>query len=177
MTQLLIVTHKSAAGHGGFTPRLCKAGWLRHQENGAKPRQPAQTGRLVSSKKFEALRTLPTAPSAPLQVATRHFLDRRVHPALQRRGLRHAYAWTGRYLRPRVETQYVHQKVGGVSSAECYALIVRQCHQKQEYFSRKLSPGWRWRRRQLRSVRNHTRAWRCLAPSGRMLRQGRRARR
>jgi prepilin-type N-terminal cleavage/methylation domain-containing protein len=36
----------------GFTPRLSKAGWLRHQEDGAKPPQPAQTGRLVSSRKF-----------------------------------------------------------------------------------------------------------------------------
>ena len=34
----------------GRSPRLSKAGWLRLQENFAKPPKPAQTGRLVSSR-------------------------------------------------------------------------------------------------------------------------------
>ena len=94
-------------GGGDAIPRLSKAGAKRepdrakHQEklrqetNVAKPQNLAQTGWLVTSRSLlidfrEAHRifsNLLTAPSAPSKEASRHFSYRRVHPALERRGM------------------------------------------------------------------------------------------
>src|SRR5215470_9244709 len=68
-------------------PLLSKEGWLRDQENIAQPPLNAQTGWLLSSRKFGALRgSILTTPSAPIRGGFATFSSGRVHPSLERRG-------------------------------------------------------------------------------------------
>ena len=67
----MIAIEPRAGVEAGEFPSLDKEGWLRDQEDFAKPHQLAQTGWLVQAtddRLFER-----TTPSAPNKVASRHF--------------------------------------------------------------------------------------------------------